>query len=194
MSRISNTEFYSKSIAKHGFTPRGMAWLSTSNQEVRFKTLLSLIPDKINNITIMDAGCGSADLYFYMKRLDMLPHEYSGIDLHVESLEFAKSRCESDFYALDITKDLLPIKDYYVCSGAMNILTRFETYLFIRRCFEASEKGFVFNLLHGYDQSMIYNYFLPKEIQEYAKELGAKCIIQKGYLKGDFSVLLLKAT
>jgi len=192
MSRVSNSEFYAKSISKHGFTSKGMAWLSTSNQEVRFKTLLELIPQAIHDISLIDAGCGSADLYFYAKRLNKLPKKYSGIELHVESFNHASSRCDCDFYNVDIIKDILPIADYYVCSGAMNILTRFETYLFIRRCFEACDKGFVFNLLRGKDQSLIYNYFLPSEIQEYALELGATCTIKEGYLKDDFSVLFLK--
>ena len=192
MARVSNKEFYSKSILKHGFTSKGMAWLSLHNQEVRFKTLLSLIDEPLSELSLVDAGCGVADLYFYIEKKSVLPKKYSGIELHVESFEHATSRCESEFFNLDITKDLLPIADYYLCSGAMNILNRFETYLFIRRCFEASEKGFIFNMLKGEDQSLIYNYFLPSEIREYAKELGAKCKIVEGYLDGDFSVRFLK--
>ena len=194
MPRVSNSEFYAKSIKKHGFTSKGMAWLSRYNQEIRFKTLLDLIPDALHEISLVDAGCGSGDLYFYMQKKAILPKTYSGIELYEESYNHAKAQIGENIYHLDITKDHLPYGDYYFCSGAMNLLTRFETYLFIRRCFEACEKGFVFNLLRGYDQSMVYNYFLPSEISAYASELGATCKIVEGYLDDDFSVLFLKGS
>ena len=192
MPRVLNSHFYAKSTKKHGFTPKGMAWLSRYNQEIRFKTLLELIPDNLDEISLADAGCGCGDLYFYMQKQLSMPKAYCGIELFVPSYNCAKKRIDAPLYNLDILKDPLPSADYYLCSGAMNLLTRFETYLFIRRCYEASTKGFVFNLLKGDDQSMIYNYFLPKEIKHYAKELKATCKIVEGYLEDDFSVLLIK--
>ena len=74
----------------------------------------------------------------------------------------------------------------------MNILQKSETHLFIQNCFKASTKGFVFNILEGDDESLVYNYFRVKEIKALAKQLGAKCEIKKGYMHKDISVGLFK--
>ena len=74
----------------------------------------------------------------------------------------------------------------------MNILSRFETYLFIRNCYEACNKGFVFNLLMGEDDSLVYNHFYPGELQDLFDELGAEVSVKTGYLEHDFTVFMKK--
>jgi hypothetical protein len=93
----------------------------------------------------------------------------------------------------NICQTKLPKFDYYVCSGALNILSNFETHLFLRNCYEACDKGFIFNILHGDTQSQIYNYLSLKQIEQIAKELGVwKMEIKIGYLEDDISVAFLK--
>ena len=53
-------------------------------------------------------------------------------------------------------------------------------------------KGVVFNMLEGGDESMVYNYYQPKEIETIAKELGVVFSMKKGYLPRDFTVYLEK--
>ena len=74
----------------------------------------------------------------------------------------------------------------------MNILNRFETHLFIHRCFEASRKGFVFNLLKGEDTSKHFNYWQVEELVEHLKTYGCEIVLKEGYMDGDFTVLLKK--
>lgn len=188
MSRMDNTKFYKAALTQHGHTSKGVHWNSDSSQQVRFDVLLGLLPD-ITEMTLVDVGCGFGDLYCYMERK---PKCYTGIDIMDEMVKEAQKRTSCKIIKADVLQDNLPSADYYICSGAMNILSRFETYLFIRRCYEASTKGFVFNLLEGEDESLLYNYFQPKEIKKMAKELGAKFYMKKGYLPRDFSVFLEK--
>ena len=83
--------------------------------------------------------------------------------------------------------------DYYLCSGALNILTPFETYQFIANCYKASKKGFVFNALFGEKKSATYNYMNKKQIQEIATNLHVKKIAYKeDYLDNDISVGFFK--
>ena len=90
----------------------------------------------------------------------------------------------------DILCQTLPMADWYVASGSMNLLTRLETRLFIQRCFEKSRKGFVFNLLQGKERDGTFNYWLPHEISVFCQTLGAKVQIKEGYMEGDFTVVL----
>lgn len=150
------------------------------------------MPVDLSTSNIVDAGCGFGDLYLYLKEHSSTPKKYIGLEIMESMIGPALERTGCQILACDILHDPLPEADYYVCSGAMNILTRFETHLFIRRCFEASKKGFVFNLLKGPDESLVYNYFRPSEIKKLGRELGAKVKIKEGYLPRDFSVAFYK--
>ncbi len=56
----------------------------------------------------------------------------------------------------------------------------------------ASRRGFVFNLLKGWNTSTIYNLYLPREIKRLGQELEVDYEIQEGYLVGDFTVAFWK--
>ena len=191
MSRIDNEKFYTAAIKKHGESSRGVHWNTQHSQEKRFEVLLSFIQD--DGFSLVDAGCGFGDLYFYMKKKEIAFTSYTGLDLSPSMVEIAKEKTTQKVYEKDICRDVLPEADYYLCSGAMNILSRFDTYLFITNCFKASKKGFVFNLLMGEDDSLVYNHFYPKELQSLFDDLGAKVSITKGYLPHDFTVFMEKS-
>ena len=191
MSRIDNHNYYTTAITRHGNSAQGVHWNSQKTQYKRFEVLLGMLGD-LEASEIVDAGCGFAELYRYMKGQVRLPRSYVGLEIMETMVEEALKRVACDVRVCDILRDPLPEADYYVCSGAMNILTREETVLFIRRCFAASRTGFVFNLLEGEDESLVYNYCQPKEIEAMARELGAKFTMKKGYLPRDFTVFLQK--
>ncbi len=190
MSRIDNEKFYTAALSKFGESPRGVHWNSQDSQQMRFEVLLSFIEDEA--FSLADAGCGFADLYFYLQDKGVGVSHYLGLDLCTSMVEIARERTGQEVIVCDVCRDELPAADYYFCSGAMNILTRFDTYLFIRNCYEACNKGFVFNLLKGKDDSLVYNHFYPDELQGLFEELGAKVSIKEGYLPHDFSVFLQK--
>ncbi|MEA3373931.1 MAG: class I SAM-dependent methyltransferase [Campylobacterota bacterium] len=192
MPRIDNETFYRAALSKHGDNARGVHWNSADSQRKRFKILSGFLPDELSKISLADAGCGFGDLYLYLQEKNHLPESYIGLEVMEPMVKRARERTDCEIRQCDILHDPLPETDFYLCSGAMNILTRFETHLFIRRCFEASRKGFIFNLLSGKDDSLVYNYFLPKEIKQLGRELGARVKIQEGYLPRDFTVAFFK--
>lgn len=185
MRKIENHEFYNTALKRYGHSVRALHWNSLKSQETRFQVLLDLIPEGIETLEIADAGCGFGDLYCYMKRK---PLSYTGLEIMSEMLEEARKRTGCEILHVNMLSDDLPVADYYLCSGAMNILSRFDTHLFIRRALEHSRKGFVFNILHGDDDSMVYNYFQKDEIRTMAKRFGVTCKIVTGYRDHDMSV------
>ncbi len=193
MPRIDTKTFYAAALSKHGVSPRALHWNSQESQHARFEILSSFLPDGVGALSVVDAGCGFADLYLYLEKAQRAPAQYVGLELMEEMCEEARQRTGCEIIRCDVLHDSLPTADYYLCSGAMNILTRFETHLFIRRCFDAAKKGFVFNLLEGKDASMVYNYFQPDEMIALGKELGAKKVeVRRGYLPHDFTVFFEK--
>lgn len=192
MPRIDNASFYENAIKRYGCTAKGLNWNSKMSQQLRFAVLHELLGDDIVTCKLIDAGCGFGDFYLFLQQKGCLPRKYIGYDMVDEMLFVAKKRTKQAFYKCDILSHPLESADFYVASGSMNILSRFETFLFIRRCFEASTKGFIFNLLKGEDEEGNFNYFLPHEIEAYVADFGCEVIVREDYMDGDFTVFLKK--
>ncbi|WP_321777249.1 class I SAM-dependent methyltransferase [Sulfurimonas sp.] len=192
MPRVDNKKFYTSAIDIHGITPKGVNWNSKDSQNIRFKMILQMLPQNLENLSIADAGCGFGDFYTYALKKKR-EFTYIGIDSLVDMYSIASENTGCEILIADICTDEIPQATYYICSGAMNTLQRFETHLFIRKCFEASQKGFVFNILHGTKKSPTYNYFTTKDIQEIAEDLGVKKVVLKDdYLDADITVGFFK--
>lgn len=192
MPRIENDTFYRAAIERHGLSPRGVHWNSEHSQYVRFKVIASLLPRDLSDTSLVDAGCGFGDLFCFLKQERKLPKTYLGLDCMVTMVHEARVRTGQPVRHCDILHDPLEPADFYVCSGAMNILHPFETHLFITRCYEHAYWGFIFNLLEGKDESMVYNYCSIGTIKALGKALGARVIIKRGYLPRDFTVAFFK--
>lgn len=193
MPRINNATFYENAIKRYGCSARGLNWNSKASQHKRFEVLHEFLGDEITTCKMVDAGCGFGDFYLFLQEKGVRPRQYIGYDIVDEALYVAKKRTKQQFHKKDILKDPLESADFYVASGSMNILNRFETFLFIRRCFEASTKGFVFNLLKGKDEEGHFNYFLPHEIEAHLADFEGEVFIKEDYMDGDFTVFLKKA-
>jgi SAM-dependent methyltransferase len=184
MPRIDNRQFYLASLKKYGVCSCGLNWSSDAHQSIRFDKILTMLEEDLSQSVIVDAGCGFGDFYRFLQNNGFHVKKYIGIDALQEMCEILHA---------DITKDNLPVADYYICSGALNILTPFETQLFIRNCFESCKKGFVFNALFGDKESKNYNYININTLQTLAKALHVKHIrLQEGYIKHDITVGFFK--
>ena len=193
MPRIDNEKFYTSAIELYGTTAKGVNWHSKRTQELRFDIILELLPKNINDFTVVDAGCGFGDLYLYMLKKKKEAKEYIGIDTVIDMYSIASEQTGKEIIIADITKDRLPSADYYVCSGAMNVLNEFETHLFIQNCFSTCREGFVFNILYGEKESETYNYLSKDEINDIAKSLHVEHVeFRKDYLSNDITVGFFK--
>ncbi|MDD5157812.1 class I SAM-dependent methyltransferase [Sulfurimonas sp.] len=193
MPRIDNEKFYSSAIEKFGTTAKGVNWHSSESQKLRFKIILEMLPNDISGYTIADAGCGFGDFFTYLKKKKREPKNYAGIDLLPDMYSIASSKTGCEIIIADICKDSLPLADYYICSGAMNVLESFETHLFIRNCFTSSKIGFIFNVLHGDKESETYNYMTTEQISCIAADLGVKSVIMRDdYMDDDITVGFFK--
>ncbi len=189
MPRINNNTFYKNALKKHGTTAKGLNWHDNFSQIKRFEIIQELLSNNLEkNDTIIDAGCGFGDFYTFIKTSYDI--NYIGYEIFKESLEIAKQKTKQKIFQKDILTDSLEIADFYIASGSMNILSRFETFLFIERCFTHSKKGFVFNLPYGKDDSRNFNYFLPQEIKRFVKKFECTIETKSGYLPNDFTIFL----
>jgi SAM-dependent methyltransferase len=193
MPRVDNEKFYSSAIEKHGLSAKGLNWFSKEYQELRFRALLEILPKDLSSYTVADAGCGFGDLYLYMQKKKRTPKNYIGLDSLVTMYEVASSRTGCEIQIVDVCKDKLPRADIYICSGAMNTLSPFETTQFIHNCYNSANYGFYFNVLHGDLQSETYNYLTTEQIEAFAKELQVERIeYVRDYVENDITVAFIK--
>jgi len=189
MPRINSETFYKNAIKKHGISAQGVCWISSAHQYIRFEVLSKLLPQKLCNERLCDAGCGFGDFYLYLQMSQNLPKEYIGIDSLTQMCDITKERTKQQTLHTDITKELLPVCDWSVCSGALNILTSYETTAFIQNCYKSVTKGFIFNVLYGGKTSSTYNYLSKTDIQMLAKTLGVREVrFEEEYLDKDITV------
>jgi SAM-dependent methyltransferase len=193
MPRIDNKTFYSSAIEKYGITAKGVNWHSKESQKLRFDIIFKMLPQDMLNYSLADAGCGFGDLYLYMLKKKRAPKEYIGIDSLPDMYSIASERTGCEILIADICKDELPSADFYICSGAMNVLEEFETHLFMQNCFNACRVGFIFNVLHGQKESETYNYLTTGQIEQMAEQMGVKKVLfRDDYMEDDITVMFLK--
>lgn len=185
----NNYQFYNPAIKKYGISAKGVRWNSKYSQYKRFEVLTNFIENEIKESNIVDAGCGFAEYYNYLFDNNLKPKSYIGIDCEEEMITLASKRfLDTNFYIKDIIKDELIFADYYICSGAMNILKKDEIFIFIKKCFEASNIGFVFNFLKN-DPLTNVNFL---DILHYSKSLSKRVEIKEDYLENDISIFIKK--
>jgi SAM-dependent methyltransferase len=185
----NNYQFYNPAIKKYGISAKGVRWSSKYSQYKRFEVLTNFIENEIRESSIVDAGCGFAEYYNYLFDNNLKPKSYIGIDCEEEMITLASKRfLNTSFYIKDIIKDELVFADYYICSGAMNILKKDEIFIFIKKCFEASNMGFIFNFLKN-DPLTNVNFL---DILHYSKSLSKRVEIKEDYLENDISIFIKK--
>ncbi|MEA1914009.1 MAG: class I SAM-dependent methyltransferase [Campylobacterota bacterium] len=188
MAYAQNKDFYSSSIAQHGNCAQGVHWNSQETQYLRFAALSGFIED-IQKCDIVDAGCGMGHYVNYLKQHDLMPQKYTGIDCEQQMILLAQEQHPScTFKRINVLEDELLLSDYYVCSGALNILSVQQMYSFIQRCFEHSTKGFVFNFL----SNTSYNNASVDDVIGFCQYLTPTLKTKSDYLHNDFTILMVK--
>jgi len=201
------------SIERHGYQPQALYWSNREIQEIRFQNLISILPNsqelKNQAWTLLDVGCGFADLVDYLATSNYFP-TYTGLDLSPDIVLAAKSlhpKCtildgelaESQFKTSEF--------DYVMLSGALNEVVETEientaqykgdyAKSVIKEMYRICRKGVAFNLLDGNHACVQSRYdlqsFMPKEIVAYCESFADEVKLIEGYLENDFTIHLKK--
>lgn len=190
---MNNQNFYKNAYKKHGISAQGLNWSSVKSQRVRFEVITSLLKDELITCSFVDAGCGFGDLYLFWQKCGLHVKSYEGIDSVQSSIDICQERLPKiSFTCKDILKDDLPYADWYIASGTLNILSDFQTWLFLENILTYSKRGIVFNILEGNKQSENFNYQKKEDIIAFAKSKGFTCRLINDYLKNDITVEIRK--
>ena len=99
-----------------------LGWNEPAGQEARFKILSGIGP--LNGYTVLDAGCGHADLFAYLINIYPAMH-YCGVEQIPGILQIAVQRfihlSAVNFYEGDFTTADLPRVDYTIASAHVGV-------------------------------------------------------------------------
>lgn len=145
--------YYSRKLAEHGATAKGVDWSTSESQETRFEQLTKLLPaDRSYSVT--DVGCGYGAL---VEHLETLGHSfaYQGFDVSEAMVQAARDRWAGrEDCSFTASADALVTTDYALASGIFNVRVdveaeRWETYVHdtLDQLHALGSKGFSFNML-----------------------------------------------
>jgi SAM-dependent methyltransferase len=149
-------DYYTRRLAEHGPTPRGVDWNSAESQATRFRQLLRLC-DSPTVGSLGDYGCGYGALLEHARAAGFAG-SYRGYDIAPAMVEAARARFAADPAArFDTAEAVLDGCDVVVASGVFNVklaapLADWEEYVFrtIGRLAALARRGFAFNALTSY--------------------------------------------
>lgn len=189
-------ERYETRFHKYGYDPRTLGW-TKGRQKLRFHILTSI--GDMNNRSILDLGCGFADLYDYL-----LEHGwnvmYTGFDVIPKLIEVAKQRHPGlNLQIKDILIDpVIESYDYVFASGVFNAKLSEDNELYIKnmlaKMFEMSNVGIAANFLSTYVdfQGEIEYYADPTLVFKMCKSLSKRVLLRHDYMPYEFTVYIYK--
>lgn len=188
MSDQEIKKHYEELYMEHGASPKSVQWSSTASQVKRFEVLTSFLE---KDASIIDLGCGLADLLSYLRSKGYVGR-YLGLDLVQGFIDQARLKYAEDdsakFMALaEGSLDYPSGFDYVLISGLFN--NRRENNLgfmhsVLRSSFECASNGVVFNALStrvDYMEDHLF-YIDPIETFEFSKnDLNGHPVIRHDY-------------
>jgi SAM-dependent methyltransferase len=190
-------QYHRAMIARHGYqSSLALGWRDMESQLIRFKALSGGID--FNNCTVLDAGCGYADLLPYLLQLYPNLKYYCGIEqipeLLDEAIERYGHRPDTSFISGNFITRQLPVMDYVLACGSLNYTSADPCFIYkaIAKLFTHSNKGIAFNLLRKVQADGLLKAYDPEQILAYCHTLSNNVVFKDDYADEDFTVYLYK--
>lgn len=182
-----------------------VSWQSQTTQYVRFDTLLqNSIPNKTDELTLLDLGCGLGDMYDYLLKNGYTNVVYTGYDIVPEMIAAAEENYPAaEFEVKNFLEDNLPNMDIICASGSLNLVfdNAANQIEYIKKAvtemYKQSRVACAFNLLDKdnewmYEKDPMFYYTDKQEIYKYCQTFCPNARLISGYLPNDFTIILPK--
>lgn len=174
-----------------------LLWASEHTQHLRFNAFTRLC--NFAGKSILDAGCGRADLLSWLIQHQQVPHDYFGIEALDVLAQTAQSRnlpnctiIEDDF--VTNPSRLFVGAEIVVFCGSLNTLNQQQFEQVLMRAFDATAEMLVFNFLCSPERAASA-YLLWHHIDDVLKLAGRMTDSVQyidDYLPGDCAMILKK--
>jgi SAM-dependent methyltransferase len=191
---------YLRAADKHGADFPSLLWASPQTQAARFDAIQRL--GRLHGKSVLDVGCGRADLLDFLLDRGVRPADYVGIEAVEDLARAAETKRRRMNHVRILRADFVrePLRlfvaaDVVVFSGSLNTIEDGAFYTTIRRAFEACAHTLVFNFLcNPYLAGADYlRWRRPAEVKAFASHLSPDVRTLDDYLHGDFTVAIHKS-
>ncbi len=186
---------YLKAVRRHGSTFPSLLWASPSTQATRFDAICGI--EDLNGESVLDVGCGRADLLDFMLAHQVRPADYVGIEAVEELARAAEAKGHANLTILRADFVSEPARmfvgaDAVIFSGSLNTLDDDAFYGTIGRAFEATADWLIFNFLSSsYLAAKDYLYWRrAPQVESFVRKLTRDVRVLSGYLQGDCTIAL----
>ena len=190
-------QYHRDMINAHGQrSSLALGWRDRDSQLIRFEALASIAD--LNGCTVLDAGCGHADLLSYLQSDYPNLAGYCGVEQIPELLDKAIERYDGlpgiSFISGSFMARTLPVTDYVFASGSLNYNSVDINFIFkaIAKLYSGCTKGLGFNLLCKVPFAGFLAAYDIEEIMTYCRTLSSNVILKTGYADEDFTVMLYR--
>ena len=185
-------ERYSTRLAKFGNDPRTLGWDKRESQHARFDVATSCVAFK--GRSILDVGCGLADLHDFLKERALELASYTGCDINGELLEECRARQpQNAFHQANLLADPVPGGPFDVVTlfGVLNF--RFSQFSnedcargMIRQAFHHCREAVVVDMLsaardEAYPREDFVYYYDPGAMLQFALSLTPHVTLRHDY-------------
>lgn len=186
---------YVEASRLHGGSFSTLLWASRETQGMRFSTFTRLLD--FGGLSVLDVGCGRADLLDHLRSVGQVPAEYVGIEM-VPALAQAAEATGATVLRRDFIADpacLFTASDVIAISGSINTCDDDGFYGTLKRAFDATAHHLIFNFLSSDYLAGASHLFWrkPEAVVRYCRNvIGVTPTVVEDYLPGDATVLLSK--
>ena len=188
---------YTDRFNEFGYSPETLGWGKNSKQNIRFSVLAK--DAIIENASVLDVGCGFADLYLYM-RAKGWKGNYHGIDIIPVLLDEAKKLYpEIKLENKDISEDQIKGADYVIASGIFNAYLKDESNeshieKSLIKMFELCNKAVCVDFMSTYVDFKKEGswHTSPEWAFSVAKKISKRVILLNNYMPYEFTLIFFK--
>ncbi|MCF7787397.1 MAG: class I SAM-dependent methyltransferase [Prosthecobacter sp.] len=206
-SALVIAEHYEKVFAEFGDTFRGADWPKESDVLKRYEVMLGIIPkDSVGQTTtLLDFGCGSAQLMDHIGRTKRDWIQYSGMDVSESCIKTASEKYpKCSFYCNNILTDkpAVPPFDYVVMNGVLTEklslsqeeMLKFTETLLVK-VFEMTAKGMAFNVMSkivDWERPDLFHLSMDAMSEMIGRKLSRHFVVRHDYGLYEYTVYIYK--
>lgn len=186
--------FYTELFNKYGYSPSSLGWGSKKGkQSVQFEVLCQI--GRLDNCSILDVGCGFADLYQYLKYRKTKVNYY-GVDINPLFIKIAKKLYPKiKVEVRDIQKKKFSKKfDWLFFSGISTSCNYNYIKDMMTEMFRICKKGVAMNFVGGvidYKSKDLF-YSDPEKIYSITRGISNRVTIRHDYAPYQFVLYVYK--
>jgi SAM-dependent methyltransferase len=174
---------------------QALLWSSREGQAVRFEVIARALD--LTGRTLLDVGCGRADLLVHLLERGTAPAHYTGLEMMPAAIRSARRRRLADcrIVAGDFVREpetMAVGAEVVVFSGSLNTLSRPQFYRTLTAAWAVARRALAFNFLCsrfwcGEDW---LTWHRKQTVLAFCRSLGGEPRAVDGYLRGDCTILM----